>query len=40
MKKQPFKPPIKEEVKNPTKKGNQKTTLKIKKAEEHKTQRI
>lgn len=40
MKKQPFKPPIKEKVKNPTKKGDPKTTLKIKKAEEHKTQQI
>lgn len=39
MKKQPFKPPIKKEVEN-TKKRNKKTTLKIEKAEEHKTQRI
>ena len=40
MKKKPLKPPIKKEVKNPPKKREQKTTLKIKKTEEHKAQQI
>ena len=37
MKKKPLKPPSKKEVENPSPQKEQKTTLKIKKAEEHKT---
>lgn len=36
MKKKPLKSQIKKEVKNPTKKGEQKTTLKIEKTKKHK----
>lgn len=38
MKKKSLKTPIKKEIENPPQKREQKTTLKIEKAEEHKVQ--